>query len=298
MKFVFSCLILACANPSLAGIRVVTTTTDLAAIARQVAGDLAEVDSLGKGTQDPHTIEPKPSFMVRLRSADLLLAQGLELETAWMDPLIRGARNSKLHSKLGVLELGPELDPIEVVTGKVSRADGDVHPGGNPHFQLDPVRVGQAAVLIAARMGEIDPPHKEVFAKNAAKFQQDLLQKTKSWTARIQALNLREIVAYHKTFSYFCVRFQITCSLQLEPKPGIPPTAAHLLDVIAQMKARQVRIVLIENLFEDRVREKLIKEIPRAAVLRAPVSVDGEPGLSSNELLIERLVQILEGAAK
>lgn len=280
-----------------AKVQVATTTTDLAAITKEVGQNQVEVFAIAKGTQDPHQIEAKPSFMVKLRSTDVVIAQGLELESAWVTPLIQGARNPKLLAKDGLIELASELDPIEVSKGNVSRAEGDVHPGGNPHFQLDPIRLGKAAVLIANRLGEIAPAQKDFFMKNAENYQRHLMVKTKEWEARIKKTGIREIVTYHKTFSYFCDRFAIQCAIQLEPKPGIPPTASHLLTVIEQMKKQKINLVLIENLYEDSAGPKLKQSIPNLTVERVPVSVEGESEVTTNEKLIERLVKVVEKAA-
>jgi len=282
---------------SFAKIQIATTTTDLAAIVKKVGQEQVEVFSIAKGTQDPHQIEAKPSFMVKLRTTQLVVAQGLELESAWIIPLIQGARNPKLAEKNGLFELAGELDPIEVAKGNISRAEGDVHPGGNPHFQLDPIRIGKAALLIANRLGDIDPSQKDFFTKNANTFQTEMATKTKDWMMRIKKSGITEVVTYHKTFSYFCDRFEIKCNIQLEPKPGIPPTTSHLLSVIEQMKKNKITLVLIENLYEDSVGQKLKNEIPTVQINRVPVSVEGEPGLDTNEKLIERLVTTFEGGA-
>lgn len=278
-----------------AKLQIATTTTDLAAVVRKVGQERIEVFSIAKGTQDPHQLEAKPSFMVKLRATDLVIAQGLELESAWLLPLIHGARNLKLTSAEGLLELGPSLDPIEAIKGKATRADGDVHPGGNPHFQLDPIRLGRAAHLIAKRLATLDPPQKDYFLKNADEFEKEMIEKDKLWRARIKKSGVSEIVTYHKTFAYFCDRFEIRCALQLEPKPGIPPTTSHLLAVIEQMKKKNLNLVFIENLYEDSVGSKLKTEIPNVIVKRVPVSVEGELGVQTNADLIERLVKEVEG---
>jgi zinc/manganese transport system substrate-binding protein len=282
-----------------AKLTVGATTQDVEAVVKAVGGDQVDTFSVAKGTQDPHQIEAKPSFMVKFRGADLIVAQGLELETAWLLPLIQGSRNTNVVvGSKGFLELGPALDPIEVAKGAVSRAEGDVHPLGNPHFQLDPVRLGQAALLIAGRMGELDGAHRDLFRANAESFQKRLAEKTKAWSARIQKTGLKEFASYHKTFSYFADRFGLKNTLYLEPKPGIPPTASHILEVMAAMKARKIKVVLIENFFDDSVRAKLEKEIPGVKVFKVPVYVGGEPAIKTNADLIERVVSALEGAVK
>lgn len=281
-----------------AALTVGATTEDMAALVRAVGGGDVESFAIAKGTQDPHQIEAKPSYMVKLRHADLIVAQGLDLETAWLKPLIEGARNPKIA--LGtktVLELGESLDPLDVQKGEVSRAEGDVHPLGNPHFQLDPVRLSQAATLIARRMGELDPPRAADYLKRAEDFKTRMESKTKEWSARMKKTGFREFVAYHKTFVYFAARFGLKNEVFLEPKPGIPPTASHLMDVIHQMRARKLKVVLIENFFDDSVKSRLRDEIKDMRVIKVPVYVGGEPGIKTNEDLIENMVRIFETAA-
>ncbi|OFZ29194.1 MAG: hypothetical protein A2622_14220 [Bdellovibrionales bacterium RIFCSPHIGHO2_01_FULL_40_29] len=276
-----------------AKLQVATSTPDLAAIVKKVGQDHVDVFSIAKGTQDPHQIEAKPSFMIKLRRVDLVVEHGLDLESAWMNPLIQGSRNLKLASQKAVLELAAELVPLEVPKENLTRAQGDVHPGGNPHFQLDPIRIGQASLLIAKRLGEIDPSQKEFYLKNAESFNQHLHEKANLWKERLQKTGITEVVTYHKTFVYFCERFQIQCLVQLEPKPGIPPTANHLLSVIDQMKKRKLHVVLIENIYSDSIKSKLEQAVS-AKVAHVPVYVEGEPEITTNEQLIERLVSAIE----
>ena len=295
----FLLLILCLPAMAEAKLSVVTTTTDLQALVETVGKEKVDVSSIAKGTQDPHQIEAKPSFMVKIRSADLVLAQGLELESAWIIPLIQGARNPKVNAgSKGFYELGEHLDPIEVAKGNVTRAEGDVHPGGNPHFQLDPIRMGQAAALIADKMGELDGANKDFYKANATAFVKLLEEKTKEWKTRLAKTEIKEVVAYHKTFSYFFHRFDIKNTLELEPKPGIPPTASHLLDVIAQMKARNLKLVLVENFYEAGPGDKIKAAVPGVTVSQIPVSVGGEPNIKSVFDLIENLVRVFESAKK
>jgi zinc/manganese transport system substrate-binding protein len=237
--------------------------------------------------------------MVKMRNADLVISQGLELESAWLNSLITGARNPKINSSTpGNLELGPLLEPIEIPKGDVSRAQGDVHPGGNPHFQIDPVRMGNAAMLIAQRMSELDHENAKLYTENSKNFQAKMAVKTKEWQKRLDKTGIKQVVTYHKTLSYFLDRFGIKGVMELEPKPGIPPTASHLLDVIATIKKDNIKLVLIENYFEDSVGEKLKKDIPDLTVVRVPASVGGSPEIKSTEDLIENLVKVFEAAKK
>jgi zinc/manganese transport system substrate-binding protein len=286
---------LAHANVASAKLKVVTTTSDLGALAKAVGQDEVDVLAIGKGTQDPHQIDAKPSFMVKMRDAQLVLAQGLELETAWIGPLIQGSRNPKINmGSKGYLELGDKLSPIEIPSASATRAEGDVHPGGNPHFQLDPIRMGQAALIVADRMGELDAANKDLYLKNAKAFQKNLEEKTKIWKARIEKTGIKEIVTYHKTLSYFFDRFGITPGPQLEPKPGIPPTASHILEVIKDMKDRKISLVFIENLYDDTSAGKLKESVPGVKVITVPIAVGGASGVESTELLIEKLVSLME----
>jgi zinc/manganese transport system substrate-binding protein len=282
-----------------AKLKIVTTTTDLAALVREVGGDRVDVKALAKGTQDAHQIEAKPSLMVIMRDADLVVAQGLELESAWLGPLIQGSRNPKIAlGSAGYLSLGENLNPIEVRGAGASRAEGDVHPGGNPHFQLDPIRLGKAAELIAVKLSAMDDAGAFDYGSHAKAFDVKMQEKTKSWTARIKAAKVAEIVTHHKTFSYFCERFQIRCEMQLEPRPGIPPTVSHLLEVTSYLKDKKIPLVLVENYFDMDSAAKLKSEVPGLKVVAVPVSVEGESNIKTSEQLIERLVSEIEKARK
>lgn len=278
-----------------AKLNVVTTTTDLEAIVKNIGAGKVDVISIAKGTQDPHQIEAKPSYMIKMRDSDLVIAHGLELESAWIVPLIQGARNPKIAvGGNGYLEIGDKINPIEIPGASATRAQGDVHPGGNPHFTVDPIRVGQAAVIIAERMGDLDPANKDLYKKSAEAMKKSLEEKTKEWKARIEKTKVKSIVTYHKTLNYFFDRFGIDNPIQLEPRPGIPPTAAHLLEVVETMKKKSIHLILIENLYEPTAGEKIQHEFHDAKIVRVPAYVGGEPDITSNAQLIERLVKAIE----
>ncbi|MGZ3789624.1 MAG: metal ABC transporter substrate-binding protein, partial [Bacteriovorax sp.] len=282
-----------------AKIKVVTTTTDLESIVKTVGGDYVETLSIAKGTQDPHQLEAKPSYMVKMRDADLVVAQGLELEDAWLVPLINGSRNPKIKMSGGnYLGLGSKLDPIEIPKGDVSRAEGDVHPGGNPHFQLDPIRLGTSAQLIANKLSELDIAHKNIYEENAQSFQKKMNDRCQLWQSRIKKTGIKEIISYHKDISYLCERFNLKCDLQLEPKPGIPPSANHIFYVINEIKKRDIKLVLIENYFDMSISEKLTSAIPGLRVVKVPISVGGEPAIKNNFDLFERIVSSFEQGNK
>jgi zinc/manganese transport system substrate-binding protein len=279
-----------------AKLNVVTTTVDLATIAGDVGGSLVSVESLGRGTQDPHFIEAKPSYMLKVNKADLVVSTGMELEIGWLPSILTGARNPKVNAgERGNLEVGPLVQPLEVPTGNISRADGDVHPAGNPHVTLDPIRAGEIGIAIAKRLGELDPPNAPTYDTNAKKLQGHLVEKTKGWAARIKATGITQIVTYHKTLTYFLDRFNIANPAILEPKPGIPPTSGHIIDVIKIIKEKKIPLVLVENYFDATVTTKIKQEVPGLRAVTIPVSVGGAPGVNSLDDLYETIVKAIEG---
>ena len=274
---------------------VLSTVPDLAALVAQVGGDAVSSESIAKGTQDPHFIEAKPSYMTRANKADLVVSMGFELEIGWLPSILRGARNPKvLPGNAGYLELGSELDPLEIPKGKVSRSDGDVHPSGNPHFNLDPIRMGKAALIVARKLGSLDPSHAAEFTRRATDYQSLLERKTREWQARVAKTGVKRIITYHKTLTYFLDRFNIENPAILEPKPGIPPTSGHIIEVINRIQQDKIPLVLIENFFDPTVGNRIKQDVPGIRIQTVPVLVEGAPGVKSTEDLIERLVSAIE----
>ncbi len=283
--------------PALAKLKVLTTTTDLRAITTEVGGEFIAVESIAKGTQDPHFIEAKPSFMVKANKADLLIAVGLELEQGWLPTIISGSRNPKINSgQRGYLEVGPECDPIEVAKSAVSRAQGDVHPLGNPHVTLDPIRAGQVAKLIAKRLGELDTAHAPEFFANAKTFEERMAAKVKTWSDRVTKSGVASVVTYHKTLGYFLQRFNLANPAILEPKPGIPPTSGHTIEVIRIIRDQKVPLILVENFFDPTVTKKIQQEAPKVRAVVVPVAVDGAPKVKTMDDLYEVLIKAVEGS--
>lgn len=279
-----------------AKLNVVTTTTDLAAITREVGKSLISVDSIARGTQDPHFIEAKPSYMSKANRADLMVSVGLDLEAAWLPGIIQGARNPKINrGEKGNLEIGAFVTPLDVPSGKISRAEGDVHPDGNPHVTLDPIRAGEIAIVIATRLGELDSSNKSSFMENAKTFQQNLKNKSLEWQKRIDKTGIKKVITYHKTLTYFLDRFHLENPAILEPKPGIPPTSAHILSVIKMMKEQNINLILVENYFDPTVTGKIKQDIKDARTPAVAVAVEGAADVSTLEELYEQLVKSVEG---
>lgn len=279
-----------------AKLNVVATIADLGALAEAVGGSDVNVDTIAKGSQDPHFLEPKPSYMVKVAKADLVVANGLSLETGWLPSLITGGRNPKVNpGSKGFIELGSHIDPLEVPKGTVSRAGGDVHPDGNPHFTVDPIRMGLAAVVLAERLGELDPAHRADYLKRAQDYKKDLETRTKDWQERIKKTGVKEVVTYHNDLLYFLERFGLKAAGYLEPKPGIPPTAQHLMDTINLIKNEKIGVILVENFFDTKIADRLAADVPSAKVRVVGISVGSKPELKTSADVINQLVSAIEG---
>jgi zinc/manganese transport system substrate-binding protein len=278
-----------------AKLNVVTSITDLASITREVGGDDVNVASIARGTQDPHYIEAKPSFMTKMSRADLLITIGLGLEVGWIPPLVRGSRNPKIGAGLGFMEVGPLVNPIEVPVGTVSRAQGDVHPEGNPHVTLDPLRVATIAEKIGERLGELDPGHATAYHERAEKFASRMRRKSAEWKARLAKTGIKNVVTYHKTLNYFLRAYGIDNPIDLEPKPGIPPTSGHILEVIHTVKQKKISLILIENFFDEKIAERIKQDVPGVRIVSVPVSVEGDESIKTMDDLYENLVRVMEG---
>ncbi len=289
----FGCMSLAHAR-----LQVVATLPDFAALTTEIGGEWVDVKSIAKGTQDPHFIEAKPSFMRVVHDADLVIANGLELEVGWLPSILRGARNPKvMEGNPGFLDLGASIQALDIPRGSVSRADGDVHASGNPHYNLDPIRMGDCAQRIADRLGQLDASHSQFYLDKAVAFRKRMIEKTKAWTARIKASGVHQVVTYHKSFTYFFNRFGITSPAMLEPKPGIPPTSTHILEVIRILRDQKVPLILVENYFDPTVTERIRQDLPSVRSKTVAIQVGGDPEIKTYDDLIEKLVQAVESAS-
>jgi zinc/manganese transport system substrate-binding protein len=283
------------ASAANAKLNVVATTTDIGAIVRAVGADSINLSIIAKGSQDPHYIEAKPSYMVKLRDADLLVSNGLSLEIGWLPSLIRGARNPKVNpGSRGNLELGSLIDPIEKPTGTLTRAMGDVHPDGNPHFTLDPIRDGDLSIKVAERLADLDPSNKAAYLQRAQSYKDDLSKKTLEWQKRIEKTGIKEVITYHPSLDYFVDRFKLQVPINLEAKPGVPPTTQHILDVIETVKHDKIKIILVDNFFDTKIADRVAKDASGVRVESIGNAVDSAPGLVTTSDVIEALVKAFE----
>ena len=234
-------------------INVITATQDLASLAAEVGGDRITVESIAKGYQDPHFVEPKPSFLLKLRKADLLVVVGLQLEIGWLPPLITQSGNSKIQvGNPGYLDMSQFCEILEIPTTQVTRAMGDVHPLGNPHYWLNPENGRRIAKALASKFSEMRPSDASYFAGRYADFDKRLTEAEKRWDAQMAQYRGRKVITYHRSWPNFCERFGLVVVDYVEPKPGIPPTPAHTLEVINTMKRENIKLILVEPYFDLR----------------------------------------------
>ena len=259
-----------------AALRIVTTTADLGSLATQIGGDRVAVTSICKGYQDPHFVEAKPSYLLELRRADLLVAVALELEVGWLPPLLQQARNPKILSPAGYLDASSSSEILEKPKEQVTRAMGDVHPFGNPHYWLDPENGRAIARALAAKLSELDIPGKPVYEKNLADFESKLSEKEKEWARKMAPYAGTEVVTYHNSWPNFLKYFGLHAAGYIEPKPGIPPTPSHTLEIINLISSRKVPLILIEPYFDTKT-PRFIASKTGATLLIFYPSVGGVP---------------------
>jgi zinc/manganese transport system substrate-binding protein len=279
IKFFFAALIacfLACTPlGAQSKLNVIATTSDLAAIASEVGGDHIVIDSIAKGYQDPHFVEAKPSFILKLQKADILILVGRELEIGWLPPLIQQSRNSKIQvGAQGYLDASLQSQILEVPTGQVTRAEGDVHPLGNPHYWMDPENGKIIAREIFDKFAQLRPNDRAYFEQRLTDFTNRLSEAEKRWLGMMAPYKGTKMVTYHRSFPNFAARFGLDIVGYVEPKPGIPPTPQHTLDLMNQMKKTGVKLVVVEPYFDLKTPNAIGRDTG-AEVLVVPPSVGG-----------------------
>jgi len=257
-------------------IQIMTATTDLASLAQEVGGDKVEVESIARGYQDPHFVDAKPSFLLKLKHADLLIVVGLELEIGWLPPLINQSTNPKIQvGAPGYLDASRFARILEIPTGQVTRAEGDVHPLGNPHYWLDPENGLRIAKGIADKLSEMRPGDATYFAQRFTDFEQRLKQADQRWLAEMKPYEGRKIVTYHRSWPNFAEHFHLNVVGYVEPRPGIPPSPQHTVELIQQMKRDNVKVIVVEPYFDLKTPNAVARETG-GKVLVLPPSVGGE----------------------
>ncbi len=240
-----------------AKLNVVATLPDYAAVAREIGGDKVEVTSMAKPTEDPHFVDARPSFVVKLRTADVLIEGGAELEVGWLPPLLQNARNEKIENgKPGRVVASQGIRLLDV-PATLSRAAGDVHASGNPHFMVDPIIAKAVAQHIVHSFAALDPGNAATYQANYTKFEAAIDAKLQDWGRALLPYKGQQLAAYHDSWVYFAHRFGFTIETFLEPKPGIPPSPSHLAEVISKMKTDHVRAILVEPYQNRKIAEKV-----------------------------------------
>ncbi len=249
-------------------LRVVTTVGDLGAIAREVLGDAGDVVVLAKPTQDPHFVDARPNLILDLNRADALVSMGLDYEIGWLPVLVKGSRNGKIQSgSPGAIVVSTLVPLLEVPQQRIDRSMGDIHPGGNPHFTLDPRNGARIARGLAERFGNLAPESRAVYARNADAFIARLDARAKDWERRMASRRGTPVVSYHKSFVYLTGWLGLTEVGTIEPKPGIPPNGAHVAELVNEMRSRKVPAILQERWYPSSVAETLATQTGAKLVL-------------------------------
>jgi len=277
---------------------VITTTEDLASIAREVGGDRITVESIARGYQDPHFVEAKPSFILKLQKADILVAVGRDLEIGWLPPLIQQSRNAKVQvGGSGYVDASLKARILEIPQGQITRAEGDVHPLGNPHYWLDPENGKLVAKEIADKLSQLRPGDRAFFEQRLTDFTTRVAEAEKRWESTMAPYKGTKVVTYHRSFPNFAERFGLDVIGYVEPRPGIPPSPQHTLDLINDMKRQNVKLVLVEPYFDLKTPNS-IGRATGAEVLVMPPSVGGVKEVTDYFKLFDYDINLLIGALK
>jgi len=272
---------------------VMASTQDLASLAQEIGGDRIEVESIARGYQDPHMVEAKPSFLLKLRRADLLIAVGLQLEIGWLPPLVTQCGNPKIQPGApGYLEAAQFAEILEIPTGQVTRAMGDVHPSGNPHFWLDPQNGLRVARGIKDKLAQLYPGDAAYFEQRLQAFSQRIADAEKSWDEKMKPYRGMKVVTYHRSWPNLAKRFGLNVVDYVEPRAGIPPSPAHLIELIATMKRENVKVILVEPYFDLKTPNSVAAQTGAQVVVLLP-SVGGEKEVTDYFKLFDYDVNLL-----
>ena len=299
MKYILAALtVFVLALAAQAKLNVVATMPDFGALAQEIGGDQVKVTSIARGTEDPHFVDAKPSYIRVLNQADVLLEGGAELEIGWLPPLVNGARNSKiLGDAPGHVILSRGIRLLEVPTGPVDRSMGDVHPLGNPHFWLDPGNGKIMAGTLAETFSKLDPANAASYEANLKNFNERLDKKTAEWTKALEPYRGTKVVTYHKSLTYFLERFGFELAGTIEPKPGIEPSPSYVNALVPRLKSAGAKLVLVEP-FRPRKTPTIVAQAIGAELLLLPASVNGNEKVKDYFSLFDYNVSQITAALK
>lgn len=263
-------------SPAAAKLRVIATLPDIKALTEAVGGDAVDVESLARSSQNAHDVEVRPSLMVKLRRADLLVTNGLDLDY-WVDALLQGANNPRLIAGgIGRVDASRGVAVREVPAGGVDRSQGDVHPFGNPHYTLDPDTAPVVTANILEGLARVAPDERPRFERNRAAFLERLAAARERWARALEPFRGRRVVVGHNAWIYFLARFGLEQAGTLEEKPGIPPSPSHLARLIRRMREDNIRVLILEPWNDRKLAERVAAETGARVVLLAHVPGAGK----------------------
>ena len=289
------------ATPALADLKVATSLTDLASVAQYVGGKHVSAQSLCRGYEDPHFVPAKPSLMKAIQHADVFISTGLELDGGWLPLVLPGSRNPKIQpGAKGFVDASQGVDVLEKPTGTVSRAEGDIHPLGNPHYYLDPKALIVVADHLAEVFSNLDPANAADYAANAKQFDGQMSDSLARWEKQMEPWKGASIVPYHKNFIYFAERFGLKLFNTVEPKPGIPPSPHHIDDLAQAMKQAGVKVVVYQPYYNADASNEVAKRAGGVAV-EVPTEAGGVPGtddvFAKFDVMVSSISRALAGSS-
>lgn len=286
-KIMMSTIILLFSTLACAQVKVVTTTTVICDLVKEIGKEKVKADFICRGDQDPHFLEILPSNMLKLRNADLVFKIGLGMEM-WLQQIIDGSRNDKLK----LMDLSKDIEKKEIPTGKIDASQGDIHPFGNPHYWLDPENAKIMAKSIYDALSDESPENAKYFEKNLNNYISKLDSKIVEWKSKMSGLKGKPIITFHKSWIYFTDRFGLKVTGQVEPKPGIPPTPSHNAELISDIKKLNVKIILMENYYSDSAPNQLAQSTG-VKVIKVANAVHGQSGINSYIQMMDSIVNSL-----
>ena len=287
------------ATPALADLKVATSLTDLASVAQLVGGRHVTAQSLCRGYEDPHYVPAKPSLMKAIQHADVFVSTGLELDSGWLPLVLPGSRNPKIQpGARGFVDASQGVTVLERPSGTVSRAEGDIHPLGNPHYYLDPKALEVVADHLADVFARLDPANAADYAANAKQFDQRMEASLGKWERQLAPYQGVAIVPYHRNFIYFLDRFGLREFGNVEPKPGIPPTPRHIAELAEAMRKAGVQVVEYQPYYKADAAQEVAKRAGGVAVEVAS-EAGGVPGtddvFAKFDVMVSSLAAALAG---
>lgn len=274
IRGILAALVLATAVPAQAAVKVLATTADWGALATELGGDRVNVYTATGALQDVHRVEARPSLVARARNADLLVANGAELEIGWLPVLVRESGNRRIQpGGPGYFEASAQVQLIEK-PARFDRSMGDIHPQGNPHIQLNPRNVALVAKALTARLAAIDPGNAAYYQQRGAEFGKRWTEAIARWESQAAPLKGVPVVVMHRDQAYLCNWLGLREVAAIEPKPGVPPSAGHLGQLVSKLSGSPPRMIL-RNAYNDPKAANWLAERVKAPVVLLPFSVGG-----------------------